>query len=294
MLQYSWHIMAMSYQNWAKYSRIGTVLHSWVLHRQGLDIFGGTTLMETDSTLFVSSTAAFLPGQGQLFITGDTHGEMHMKRLSAENWPLGKCLTKDDVILIAGDFGLVFHNEQTEAEKWWLDWLVNRPWTTVFVDGNHENHPKLAALPVETKFGAEVGVVAEGVYHLKRGRLYTICGKTVLAFGGATSTDKATRTPGVSWWPEELPNWEDCNRAVDSLEANGGKADLLISHAPPNFLISIWAAQGRHVPFTDHAGGYLDHLVRTYQFGAVYSGHLHEDWDYADKYHLVYNRIINV
>lgn len=37
----------------------------------------------------------------------------------------------------------------SNEEKYWLDWLGDRPWTTLFVDGNHECFPHLAELPVQ-------------------------------------------------------------------------------------------------------------------------------------------------
>ena len=42
----------------------------------------------------------------KIFVTGDLHGEEGISRLSAKNWPVGRRLTKEDVVLVAGDFGL--------------------------------------------------------------------------------------------------------------------------------------------------------------------------------------------
>ena len=80
----------------------------------------------------------------RLFVTGDMHcnacGEF--SKLNTKNFPVQKELSKDDYILIAGDFGCIW-NGSTE-EEYWLDWLENKPFTTLFVDGNHENHARLA------------------------------------------------------------------------------------------------------------------------------------------------------
>lgn len=35
--------------------------------------------------------------------------------------------------------------------------------------------------------------------------MYDIEGKRIFVFGGAYSIDKAMRTPGKSWWPDEMP-----------------------------------------------------------------------------------------
>ena len=44
-------------------------------------------------------------------------------------------------------------------EAYWLNWLEDRPFTTFFVDGNHENFDELNALPVHTWHGGKVHYV---------------------------------------------------------------------------------------------------------------------------------------
>lgn len=43
-----------------------------------------------------------------IFITGDTHGGIDIKKLSSRNFPKGKKLTKNDFLIITGDFGFVW------------------------------------------------------------------------------------------------------------------------------------------------------------------------------------------
>lgn len=38
---------------------------------------------------------------------------------------------------------------------WWRSWLNDRPFTTLFVDGNHENFDLLNAYPVENWHGGK-------------------------------------------------------------------------------------------------------------------------------------------
>lgn len=77
---------------------------------------------------------------GHVFCTGDCHGEHSIRKLSSDNFnknnELG--LTKEDYLIITGDFGLIWDSTATRRERWWLDWLDDKPWTTLFVDGNHE------------------------------------------------------------------------------------------------------------------------------------------------------------
>lgn len=69
-----------------------------------------------------------------LFITGDTHADF--KRFNTANFPQQKEMTRDDVVLIMGDFGGVWCDR--EEERYWLKWLSEKPFTICFVDGNHE------------------------------------------------------------------------------------------------------------------------------------------------------------
>ena len=81
-----------------------------------------------------------------VWITGDIHG--NPVRLSTDSFYEQKEFSgnKDEnIVIILGDFGLVWSRDgENKNEKYWLDWLESKPFTTVFVDGNHENHIRLA------------------------------------------------------------------------------------------------------------------------------------------------------
>ena len=139
-----------------------------------------------------------MPRKPRLYITGDTHGDIDIHKLTASQWPEGCKLTKDDVLIIAGDFGLVFYPYKDDTEEYWLDWLDACPWTTLFIDGNHENFDRLySEYPCEERYGGPVGIIRPSVLHLRqRGHVYAIAGKRFWCFGGATSIDKIT--PGLA------------------------------------------------------------------------------------------------
>ena len=122
-----------------------------------------------------------------IFITGDTHGDV--KRFSMESFPEQKEMTKDDFVVILGDFGLIWEKEETKDEKYWLDWLEKKSFTTLFIDGNHENHARLSAFPVSEWHGGKVHKIRPSVIHLMRGEVYDIDGARCFAFGGAPSHD---------------------------------------------------------------------------------------------------------
>lgn len=83
-----------------------------------------------------------------IYITGDCHGDF--KKLNTQNFPNQREMTKDDFVIICGDFGGVWDKDgESSSEKWWMKWLEAKPFTTLFVDGNHENFDRLSSYPVE-------------------------------------------------------------------------------------------------------------------------------------------------
>ena len=45
---------------------------------------------------------------GRVFVTGDIHASLDIAKLTPEQWPLGNELTRDDYLVISGDFGAVW------------------------------------------------------------------------------------------------------------------------------------------------------------------------------------------
>ena len=62
-----------------------------------------------------------------VFVTGDTHGDWK-SRLNKYVFPEGVELTKDDYVIICGDFGIW---DDSPRENGNLDWLENRKFTTL-------------------------------------------------------------------------------------------------------------------------------------------------------------------
>ena len=113
-------------------------------------------------------------------------------------------LTERDYVIICGDCGICWADD-TEFQ-YNCDWLSRLPFTLLFVDGNHENHTMLTDYPVELWKGGKVHhIVKDKIIHLMRGQVFTLEEKKFFTFGGAYSIDKAYRTEGISWFPEEIP-----------------------------------------------------------------------------------------
>lgn len=136
-----------------------------------------------------------------IYVTGDVHGraEYGSSRFAFKNWPLGRTLTRDDVVIVAGDFGFVW--DGSNAERYWLDWFESKPWTTCFVDGNHENHHALTELPVREWSGGLVHEVRPHVLHLMRGGVFDIAGTTFLPWAEPRATTGSIARRGGAGGP---------------------------------------------------------------------------------------------
>lgn len=65
---------------------------------------------------------------------------------------------------------------ESASERYWLKWLEDKPFTTVFVCGNHENFDRLYQYPVKEWHGGKVHEIRPHVLHLMRGEIFDIEG----------------------------------------------------------------------------------------------------------------------
>ena len=250
-----------------------------------------------------------------IFITGDCHGDI--KRFSTKNFPEQKDLSKDDYVIICGDFGLVWaHGGEDKEETHWLDWLEEKPFTTLFVDGNHENHNRLDGYPVEEWQGGRVHKIRPSVIHMMRGELYNLNGKKLFAFGGASSHDirdgildmdeegewrklwkrwiaegKLFRVRNLEWWERELPSEEEMKRGRENLEAAGNAVDFIVTHCAPQALVE---QVSKRADAPDCLTNYFDELAKTVQFQKWFFGHYHDDKQVMGKFRLLYESIVRL
>lgn len=224
---------------------------------------------------------------GQIFVTGDTHLGIDISKLNSKNFPQGCHLTKDDYVIICGDCGLTW--DKSRETQYWVNWLSNKPWTTLCIDGNHENFDELYSIPGEKKCGGNVRRVSDSIFYLNRGEVFELCGKTFFVMGGADSIDKAWRTPGKSWWKEEMPNFEEMEHAMDTLEKKRWTVDFVLTHsAPSNILYQINPMFKR-----DNLTDFLYEVYKKLHYKEWYFGHYHVDKTF-DKHRCLYQDIVEV
>ena len=233
---------------------------------------------------------------GKIFITGDTHNSLDISKLNSDNFPEGKTLNKNDYLIICGDFGLVWSNDKHDL--YWQEWLADKPWTTLFIDGNHENFDLLEKYPVIDKFGDKVSKINDSIYWLRRGNIYTLHNKTFFTFGGANSIDKIQRIHGVTWWPQEIPNNTELDRGLRALNSVNWQVDYILTHtAPQSVLQNIIRQVGSHYKEYDMAEiglrKYFDHIKATVSYKHWFFGHFHVDFE-GKKHTALYTNIIKI
>ena len=243
-----------------------------------------------------------------IFLTGDTHGDF--SRLRPEVFR--ERLSKEDYVIICGDFGSIWDGSDTEQQ--WLDWLADRPFTTLFVDGNHENYDLLRNYPMCEWHGGQAQTIRPGVLHLMRGQFYEICGKRIFTMGGASSHDirdgilepddpdyerklRQLNAAGAlyrvnhrSWWKEELPGEDEYRTAREALDKTGWDVDYIITHCAPT---SIALMGSRHNE-ADRLTDFLQEVRERAKYHYWLFGHYHDNKAIDEKHILLWEQIVRI
>ena len=162
-------------------------------------------------------------------------------------------LTKEDYIIICGDFGLCWAKDKTF--EYHCKNFAEKPYTILWVQGNHENYDMIGEYPLEEWHGGKARhIIRDKVILLERGQVFEIDGKTFFTFGGASShdiqggiLDRQTvdfaeqkrradrnylpyRILQESWWPQELPTEGELQEGLRNLERYHYEVDYVITH----------------------------------------------------------------
>lgn len=228
-----------------------------------------------------------------IFVTGDVHCPIDVKKLNSKNFAEQKQLTKNDYLIVCGDMGIVWSypdGKYYNEDKYWQKWFNTRNYTTLYVDGNHENHPMIASYPIVDFCGGKAHQIKDSVYHLMRGEIYTIEGRTFFCFGGAASHDKHHRTEGVDWWPEEMATMSEMNYGVDNLAKFNNSVDYIITHCCGSDIQDMFADWYEK----DGMTSYFKFINENVQFKHWYFGHYHIDKEITDKHTCIYDKVLKI
>lgn len=225
-----------------------------------------------------------------IFITGDVHGEYDLRKFGKEEFTIQSELTKKDYMIICGDFGFLW--DESKTEKYWLRWLEHKPWTTLWIDGNHENYNLLKRYKIEDWNGGQIQKISGSIYHLCRGGMFNIDGRNIFAFGGAESHDKQFRIPGKTIWPEEMPSLKEMVYGAEVLSRNEWKTDIIVTHSLPTYILQELKMTNIYPPniLTD----YFQKISSKTDFDFWFSGHYHLNRQCTGKHFMIFDNIVQI
>lgn len=217
-----------------------------------------------------------------IYVTGDTHGDL--ERFKDKEF---KKLSKNDILVICGDFGFIW--DGSKKEKSIIKKLSQKNFTIAFVDGCHENFDILERIPETEWNGGKVRKITKNIIHLMRGQVYTIQGKKLFTFGGGHSQDFEFRSEGAKWWKREQPDFEEFREAIANLEKHDNKVDYIITHEPPASLkdclnVDVFERLEVHAFFED--------IIRSVQYEKWFFGKCHVDKHIPMKFYGVFNTVM--
>ena len=184
------------------------------------------------------------------------------ERARLEGWAEGHGLTRDDILIVAGDLGLPWDFSDGDEDE--IALIESRLWTTVLADGSHERR----------------GVRLRRDEHLHDGsgrvgrQRHVHAVRRLVAVGAA----------------------DECNfeEAESTLEARNWRVDAVVTHCCltrmlPTALFPMSTYQ-RSVP--DRLTEHLDTFETRLTFNHWYCGYCHVDHDLDDRRTVLYDRIV--
>jgi len=201
-------------------------------------------------------------GKRYLFV-GDTHGDLNFAAAV-----IARARLLNAEIVQVGDWGYEWPHSETTAQML-SEVLAANDVTMRFIDGNHDWHPRLR----EHVKACTATTIAPRVIYQPRGSVHEDeDGTRFLFLGGAPSIDRAYRTEGRSWWPEEAISDKEFALSRDA----AGPIHVLVTHDAPAFPPGF---SPKGSPSYQHAQGLsmqrVDALIRHHRPALHAHGHWH-------------------
>lgn len=99
--------------------------------------------------------------------------------------------------------------------------------------------------------------------------------------GGGYSIDKDFRVRGKNWWPEEMPNDKEYERASRNLALYGYKVDYILTHMAPANTVEYMSGMNMGIKNTviEEAPltGFLQWVEENTEYKKWFLGHFHID-----------------
>ena len=230
-----------------------------------------------------------------ILLTGDTHRFHDIEKLERLKY---LNLSYKDYLIILGDAGIIW-NDDIKTDECIIQWYrENVDCTVLFVDGNHCNFNALNKMEVTQWNGGNIHKISDQIFHLMRGQIFNIDGKSFFTMGGGFSVDKDRRIDRISWWKEEMPNSKETKEGMRNLNKNKFKVDYILTHECPGIfvdqVIPDWAKKmfGHKEP--TKLNYYFSSIYNIVKFNKWYFGHYHNDIKVNNHMMCIYKDIIEL
>lgn len=220
-----------------------------------------------------------------IYITGDTHGD-----ISCFKNPKLKKLGEKDILIICGDFGFLW-DSKSEKEKKNLEILKKKKYTICFIDGCHENYDMLGSYTPYRWKGGNTHKIADNIFHLMRGEIFTFENKSFFVLGGGESEDRDMREEGISWWKEEMPGEEEIKNAEENLIAAEKQVNYILTYEAPAIAKDFLKLHTNQYVNISPLNTYLQVLTKDIDYYHWYFGSLHTDLEISKKMTAVFSKI---
>lgn len=239
---------------------------------------------------------------GKIYVCGDTHGD-NVERFSYKKHPALRELTEGDFVVVCGDtaIGWPDYDDTTEYS---LEAVSKKPFTVLYLFGNHDNYDFAETLPMIDKFGGHVrqivfgDTVYENQFIIDKPTILMLGDKRCLFIPGADSHDadelfypsdtvrikqaqrmgRMFRIIGQTWWPQEAIDINACSRLMTLTESD--KFDYVFTHDCPAHFTTIASPHGGSGWRLQSTFGerYLQALANKITYTRWFHGHMHYDF----------------
>ena len=222
-----------------------------------------------------------------IYFTGDMHGDGdRISRAALINVHDG------DTLIVCGDFGFLWDGGSRERRA--LERLSGRGPNVLFIDGTHENFSLLNALPTVTYRGGKAHKLTDRVYHLMRGQIFEIEGRTVFTFGGGETPELELQTDEeLTEDRPEVPTRLEMLEGIRNLERVDYRVDYVATHEPPGGVRDFLTLSSKSAPTVSAIGAYLDELAQQAAYTRWFFGSLHRDTFISSSSICVFENIVN-
>lgn len=172
----------------------------------------------------------------RVWVTGDTHGQFDWLK----SWCKNNHTTYEDALIILGDAGIMYYDQEHEQTKKIKQLISECPITLLCIRGNHEARP-IHTKGIEFIYEENDPVIPSGYYYesaypniryIADGSTFNINGNRCLFIGGAYSVDKEYRLmSGWRWFEDEELTDEEMTDILDKIDHK--HYDYVFTHTCP-------------------------------------------------------------